>query len=157
MYLFSRFFQLLCSYPPSFSLLPNFIFHRTSAVSCTDHFMVANEKLESGFLTLKKCHYQIFENSSSERRECMPDFHRLVNTHCLIFRYLNLCTPKQQARDQLRVTGKVKTFNEATKGQGMQGKALRNLVEVLEEKRKSSKSCRRDVLRFLFLCIHRFH
>lgn len=44
----------LYSYPPSFSLLPNFIFHRTSAVSCTDRFMVANEKLESGFLTLKK-------------------------------------------------------------------------------------------------------
>lgn len=44
----------LYSYPSSFSLLPNFIFHRTSAVSCTDRFMVANEKLESGFLTLKK-------------------------------------------------------------------------------------------------------
>lgn len=85
----------LYSYPPSFSLLPNSIFHRTSAVSCTDHFMVANEKLESGFLTLKKLHYQIFENSSSERRECMPDFHRLRNTPCLIFRFLNLCTSKQ--------------------------------------------------------------
>lgn len=42
----------LYSYPPSFSLHPNFSFHRTSAVSCTDCFTVANERLELGFLTL---------------------------------------------------------------------------------------------------------
>jgi len=82
------------SHPPPFSLHPNFSFHSTSAVSCTDRFMVANKRLELGYLMLgkkkKKGNYQIFENNSLERRECMPDFLRAQNTHYLIFYFLYL-------------------------------------------------------------------
>lgn len=82
----------LYSYPPSPSLHPNSRFHRTSAVFCTDRLRVANERVELGFLTLKIGHYQIFENSSLERRECTSAFRRHGNTHCLISKFLHLCS-----------------------------------------------------------------
>lgn len=81
------------SHPPSFSLHPNFSFHSTSAVSCTDRFMVANKRLELGYLIFKKKKksiYQIFKNNSLERRECIPHFLRAQNIHYLIFYFLYL-------------------------------------------------------------------